>query len=279
MTADFSGKTVLITGGSSGIGLEAAKLLSRKGCHVFLLARTLQSLKLALAEVEAVRQSPKQYCGVLQADVTDLHQCETSVAEMIKMHGTPDILINCAGDVEVGVFQTTGIEAVRRIMEVNYFGTVNMVSACLPLMTGRRSGHIVNLSSVYGFLGSYGYTAYCASKFAIRGFSDSLRAELKPLGINVSIVFPQNTETPQFQRESKLKPAVVKHLDKTKVMGPEQVAAAIVKGIARRQYVIIPGMEGKMLFWLTGLAGTATYRLMDYLVASAIKKAESEKEV
>ena len=141
-------------------------------------------------------------------------------------------------------------------------------------MVARRSGHIVNISSVYGFIGGYGYSAYCASKFAVRGFSDALRAELKPLGIGVSIVFPQNTDTPQLARENKLKSPLLKAMDNTRVMTAEDVAKVIVRGISRRQYVIIPGTEGKFLFWMTGVLGTGTYRVMDRLVMGAQKKAE-----
>jgi len=274
----FHGKVAFITGGSSGIGLETARLFSREGAHICLLARDRKRLNLALTQVETARRGPGQYCGVVVADVTDLHQCEVAVAEVIRSCGAPDILVNCAGDVEVGPFQTTGTEAFHRIMEVNYFGTVNMVSACLPSMLERRSGHIVNVSSVYGFIGGYGYSAYCASKFAVRGFSDALRAELKPLGINVSVVFPQNTDTPQLERESRLKPAVVKHLDKTKTMTPVKVAEAILRGIARRQYNIIPGAEGKLLFWMTNIAGPVVYRLLDRMVKRALDKVRNEEE-
>ena len=157
-------------------------------------------------------------------------------------------------------------------MEVDYFGTVNVIKACLPSMLQRRSGHIVNISSVYGFLGGYGYSAYCASKFAVRGFSDSLRAELKALGINVSVVFPQNTATPQLEREVGLRSPAMNALDTTKVISAEDVAKAIVRGIERRQYVILCGAEAKFLFWLIHIAGTMIYRIMDWTVASAQKK-------
>lgn len=274
---EFYGKVAFISGGSSGIGLETAKLFFRKGAHVCLLARERERLKSALSQVEGARQSPEQYCGIFVADVTDLHQCETAVAEAIKSCGSPDILVNCAGDVEVGLFQKTEIKALHQIMEVNYFGTVNMVLVCLPSMLERRSGHIINVSSVYGFIGGYGYSAYCASKFAVRGFSDSLRAELKPLGIDVSVIFPQNTDTPQLERENRRKPAVVKHLDRTKIMTPVKVAEAIYKGITRRQYIVIPGVEGKLLYWMVSLAGPAMYSLLDRLVARARRKAENEQ--
>jgi len=212
------------------------------------------------------------------ADVTDICQAATAVAEVTRACGAPDIVINSAGDVYPRLFQEMDINVIRWLMEVNYFGTVHVTQACLPFMVARRSGYIVNISSVYGFLGGYGYSAYCASKFAMRGFSDALRAELKPLGIGVSIVFPQNTATPQLERENQLKSPLMKALDNTRIMTAEAVAEAIVRGITRRQYVIIPGAEGRLLFWLSGLLGTGTYWVMDRLVARAQRKTESAKK-
>lgn len=136
----------------------------------------------------------------------------------------------------------------------------------------------MNVSSVYGFLGGYGYTAYCASKYAIRGFSDSLRAELKPQGVRVSVVFPQDTDTPQLERENKMKSPMLIALNDTKVMSAEAVAKAIGAGIAKKQYVIIPGGEGKFLYRLTSILGGGTYWLMDYLVNQARKKVEKGKK-
>lgn len=274
MKSKFDGKVVLVTGGSSGIGLETAKLLSQEGAHVWLMARNKERLQSALSQVESMRSGSDQRCGIVSADVTKISEVEKAVAGVAKACGAPDILINSAGDVYPDLFQDADLETVRRIMEVDYFGTVYVIKACLPSMITRRSGHIVNVSSVYGFLGGYGYSAYCASKFAVRGFSDALRAELKPLGIGVSIVFPQNTATPQLEREIGLRSPVMKALDTTKVIAAEEVAKAIVRGIARRQYVILCGAEAKLLFWLTGIAGTGIYRIMDWTVASAQKKAE-----
>ena len=91
-------------------------------------------------------------------------------------------------------------------MDLNYFGTVNMVKALLPAMLERGSGHIVNISSVAAFLGVFGYSAYGASKYAVRGFSDVLRAEVKPLGVRVSVVFPPDMDTPGLANENKTKP-------------------------------------------------------------------------
>ena len=269
---DFEGKVTLITGGSSGIGLAIAKLLMQKGCHVWLLARNRERLQMALSQVEAVRKNPDQHCGFVAADITNVDEAAEAIAEVTRTCGAPDILINSAGDVYPVLFCEMDCDISHKLMEVNYFGMVHVIHACLPAMIARRSGYIVNISSVYGFLAGYGYTAYCASKYAVRGFSDALRSELKPLGIGISIVFPQNTATPQLEYEDTLKSPLMKAIDTTAIMSADTVARAIVRGISHGQYVIIPGAEGKFYFWLTHLLGTGIYRVMDMVVAGAQKK-------
>jgi len=268
----LTGKVALVTGGSSGIGLATAKLLSANGSHVWLMARNRSRLQPALSQVESARLSPGQLCGSVAADVTDLEQVRSAVEEVIRTCGAIDILILSAGDVYPCLFQEMDIRITRSIMEVNFFGAIQVIQTCLPVMTARRGGHIVSISSVYGFLGGYGYSAYCASKYALRGFSDALRLELKPQGIDVSIVFPQNTDTPQLNNENHLKSPVMKALDTTRVMTVEEVASAIIRGIVRRQYIIIPGTEGKVLYRLAALFGGGIYWIMDYLVSRAQRR-------
>ena len=108
---------------------------------------------------------------------------------------------------------------------------------------------MVNISSIAGFLGVYGYWAYGASKFAVTGFSDVLRAELKPLGVDVSLVFPPDTRTEQLAYETRFKPAVTKALSGgSGVMEPERVADAILRGVTRKRYIITPGSEGRFFY-------------------------------
>jgi 3-dehydrosphinganine reductase len=270
----FKQKVVLVTGGSSGIGLATAKLLSQMGAHVWLVARNRDRLQAALAQVESLRTGPAQQYGFTEADVTSIDDINRAVSEVTATCGAPDILINCAGDVYPQLFHEMDLSVVQQLMETDYFGTVYTIRACLPSMIARGSGHIVNVSSAYGFLGGYGYSAYCAAKYAVRGFSDSLRTELKPLGINISVVFPQNVNTPQFEKEISLRSPVMNALDTTKTITAEKVAGKIVHGIVGKKYIIICGTEAKLLFILTGLIGGGVYRIMDRMVVNAQRKIE-----
>ena len=270
---DFGGKVALVTGGSSGIGLATARLLAQGGAHVWLVARDESKLAQALGAVQSACQDPEQLCGVVSADVCDAQQAQASVTRVTEAVGVPDLVVNCAGVAHPGYFQELDLSIFRWMMDVNYFGTVHVTKAVVPGMIERGSGHIVNISSVAGFLGVYGYSAYGASKYAVRGFSDVLRAELKPLGIRVSVVFPPDCDTPQLAYENQFKPPETKALaGNATCMTPEAVAACILAGVAKGRYVIIPGLEGKMLYRLSGLLGNWTYPVMDFMVARAIRK-------
>jgi 3-dehydrosphinganine reductase len=158
-------------------------------------------------------------------------------------------------------------------MEVNFFGTVNVVKAVLPGMMARGSGHIVNISSGAGFIGLFGYAAYGASKYAVRGFSDILRAEMKPHGIHVSVVFPPDTDTPQLAYELPFKPYETKALTGTaKVQSPESVASTVLKGVRRNRYVILPGVDTWLFYHLSNLLGNGVYPVMDMMIADARRK-------
>jgi 3-dehydrosphinganine reductase len=152
--------------------------------------------------------------------------------------------------------------------------TVYVTQAALPAMLDRRAGHIVNVCSAAGFLGMFGYTAYGASKYALRGFSDALRAEMRPRGIDVSVVFPPDTDTPQLVYDKAARPPEIDIMvgHKVSVKSPEFVARAILDGIADRRYVIMPGLDTTILYWLCAVVGPLQYRIMDGLVAHALRQ-------
>ena len=183
------------------------------------------------------------------------------------------MLINSAGIVYPGYFQTLSPEIFRQHIEINYLGTVYVTQAVAPGMMARGSGHIVNIASAAALLGVYGYTAYCGSKYAVRGFSDVLRAEMSPLGVGVSVVFPPDTDTPQYAGEMPLRPQETKLIFGNSVLTADAVAATILRGVARRRYVITPGIEMTLLYRLLGALGPLQYPIMDRLVAGARHKA------
>jgi 3-dehydrosphinganine reductase len=265
---DYQNKVALVTGGSSGIGLALAQALSAKGAHVWIIARRQNQLEAALATIEKARQSPKQIFGEVAGDVSDWEQVSSAVDKVTQAAGVPDLLINSAGITHPGYFQDLDMSIFRSMMEVNYFGTVHAIKACLPGMLQRKSGYIVNISSVAGFLGVFGYTAYGASKFAVAGFSDVLRSEMKPYGIHLSIVYPPDVDTPQLAYENKIKPVETKAISgNSNVMTPEEVARTILKGVERGKYVILPGMEASLVYRLSGILGNGKYAILDYMIA------------
>ncbi len=267
---DFQNIRALITGGSSGIGLALARQLAAQGAHVWILARDPEKLAQAVETIRAERASSNQTADALAVDVTDLHAVQQGLAPFEAPDRLPDLIINSAGAAHPGYAESLEMDIFHWMMDVNYFGTVHVTQALLPSMVRRGSGHIVNISSIAGFLAVFGYTAYGASKFAVRGYSDALRAEMRPKGINVSIVYPPDTQTPQLDYENQFKPAETRALaGNVHAVTPEVVASAILGGVRRRRYVIAPGMEGKLLYWLSGALGTGLYPLMDWMVSRA----------
>jgi len=267
---NFRAANVIITGGSSGIGKATAKLLARRGANVFIIARDKSKLDQAIQEIEAEGVSVDQRFGAFSADVRNYEEVENAIAAIVEAGGPPDILINSAGITHPGYFEELPLSVFRDIMDTNYFGTLHTVKAVLPHMMAQRGGHIVNISSVAGLIGVFGYTAYGASKFAVRGFSEVLRSELKPYNITVSVLLPPDTETPQLWEENKIKPYETKVIaGNVKPMSPERVARELLEGIRRGKHLIIPGLESKLIYRLQGLSSSLLNWYMDRLVAKA----------
>lgn len=274
----WQGKTALISGGSSGIGLAVGRSLAEKGANVWLLARGVDRLNSAL---ESMKYDDSQYCGTISADVSDWDQVLAAVAQIESEIGVPDLVVNSAGVAHPGYFQDLGIEIFHWMMDVNYFGTVYICKAVVPGMVARGSGHIVNISSGAGFIGRYGYSAYGATKYAVRGFTDVLRSELKPLGIKVSIAFPPDTDTPQLDYERGFQPPETRALagiaslisprweNMSTTLSPEEVADSIMHQVERGRYMILPGFEMKLLYWLDRLLGSGIYPILDWLIVRA----------
>ncbi|MBN2258559.1 MAG: SDR family oxidoreductase [Anaerolineaceae bacterium] len=272
----FQNKLVLITGGSKGIGLAAAIEFAREGASVFILARHKDQLTAAVKSLEECRVSKAQKFSALQADVTNAAEIKKVGDKFIKEYGAPDYLVNCAGVAHPGKFEELDLSIFYWMMDVNYYGTVLVTKAFIPAMIARGSGHIINVSSMGGAVGIYGYSAYSGSKYAVTGFTDVLRSEMKLHGIKVSLVLPPDTKTAQLDYETQYKPAITKWITAAgNLAKPEAVARAILMGIRKNKYIILCNFETGFLYWLIHALGRGTYPVMDFLIRLANKTPKS----
>ncbi|OGR57177.1 MAG: hypothetical protein A3I11_04810 [Elusimicrobia bacterium RIFCSPLOWO2_02_FULL_39_32] len=191
MSNFFKNKVVIITGASSGIGLATARLLYQNGAKCVLAARRKGLLEKIAKELNGSLP--------IETDVTKKDSLENLVKETLKVFGRIDILINNAGILIYKPIEQCSEEELREVMEVNYFGAVGCVNAILPIMKKQGSGAIANVASIAGKLGfpSLGY--YAASKFALVGYSQALRQEIKQYGIFVSAIYPGTVYTPMTE--------------------------------------------------------------------------------
>ena len=160
-------------------------------------------------------------------------------------------------------FEEISYEQFDETMKINFYGIWHTTKKLVPLIK-EKGGYIVNVSSIAGFIGVFGFTDYSASKFAVLGFSEVLRSELKPFGIMVSVLCPPDTNTPALEVENKTKPKETRAISKNAgLMQPEDVAKTLIKGMQKKQPVIIPGFEGKMTYFAKRLAPSIVERIMD----------------
>jgi NAD(P)-dependent dehydrogenase (short-subunit alcohol dehydrogenase family) len=252
-----------------GIGLAAARRMAGLGAHVTVLARRPEPLARALAELEAQRRTPDQTFDARALDVGDPGAVDDVFAEILA-GGAPDVLLNCAGRAFPRRFEDVTYEQFLDTLRTNLHGCWNTVRAVLPSMKGRGGGYIVNTASLAGLIGVFGYTDYCASKFAVVGFSEALRSELKPHGISVSALCPPATDTPGFAVEKTTKPPETRAIsDQAKLLTPDDVAGALLDGMARRAPLIIPGRDAKLSALVKRLAPGLVERTMDRAIARA----------
>jgi len=273
----FTNRYALITGGSSGIGKAIGRLLARRGAHVGIMARTPQRLEEALEEIRAEATNADQIFEAFQADVRDPDAVQAIVDGIESRGQAIDLLVNAAGYAHPGYFQELPLQVFRDMMGTNYFGALHTTYAVVPHMIERQRGHIVNFSSMAGIVAIFGYTAYSASKFAVRGFSQALGNELKPYGIRVSTVYPPNTDTPGLEVENRIKPFETVQVEGTAgLMQPEEVAGIVLRGVEKGRTMIIPGLESRLLYAAANLLGAAVFPLLDYMVRQA-RKAKREQ--
>jgi 3-dehydrosphinganine reductase len=232
----FAGTHAIVTGGSAGIGLAIAERLVALGGSVTLVARDPDRLASAAARLGAAART-------LALDVAD----EVAVAQALtaELRERPaDLLVNCAGISTAAEFTELDTAALRREMDVNYFGAVWTIRAALPQFLERGRGHVLNVGSTASLVGIHGYAAYTPPKFALYGLSEVLRAELAPKGIGVTIVLPTSTRTGMLERELEEAPPQTRRIiTSMRILEPGEVADAALKAVARGRFEVIPGRD------------------------------------
>lgn len=229
----FADQVVLITGASNGIGRRLALDLAARGAVVVGCGRSIARLREVLIEVR--RTSPRSV--MIGCDVGDAEQVRGMITKVLADYGRIDILVNNAGIGMRQPFAEMPVAAVEEIMRTNFLGAVYCARAVLPSMIARGSGHIVNVSSGAGRIGTLNMAGYCASKFALNGWSESLYQELKPLGVKVSIICPGPVRT-DFNRDFReSEPKAPPNL----MMTSEAVSQAIIRAIENNKFeTIVP---------------------------------------
>jgi NAD(P)-dependent dehydrogenase (short-subunit alcohol dehydrogenase family) len=227
---DFAGAVAVITGGASGIGLATARALYSKGAHVVLADINEQGLQQAGQLVRESNASSSEQVIVVTTDVTQEEQVQDLMREALSTCGRIDLVVTSAGIGRGGPVDAFTGDEMQRMMNINFMGTYYCVRAALPTMRQQGNGHFVLLSSVAGKLCPPMLTGYAATKWAVRGFSSALRAELYGTGaseIGVTTVYPSWVDTPMIHQEQD--PMNLLHIEA--LLTPEQVASEIVQAV------------------------------------------------
>ena len=266
---EYSGAHVIVTGGSSGIGRALVGRLFERGSRVSVLALDDEDLAAVAAEYSGRGDRVTTH----PVDVSESSQVRTAVAEATRIHGPCELLVTSAGISRPGHFLELTDEHFERQMAVNYFGTLHSIRAVVPSMVERGTGSIVAVSSAAGLLGVFGYSAYGATKYAVRGLCDVLRTELKPKGVYVGCVYPTDVDTPQYAGERPFLPEEALSISGTvKPISADAVAVAILKGIDRQRANIFTDSTTAALDRLVRMAPGLTQRWLDHRVGLVTEK-------
>jgi len=266
VTWNLEGGVAVVTGAGSGIGRALASRLAR------------ERMSLALADVDAagleetVRGlgSPSRAVSSHAVDVSDPKQVEQFAADVVQRHGRVTLLINNAGVAIYGTIEELSLAEIEWLVRINFWGVVHGVKTFLPILHREPRAHVVNVSSIYGIISPAGQSAYCASKFAVRGFTEVLMHELEGTSIGVSCVHPGGVRT-AIARRARIAAAVkdptqrqlaVAAFDRVARLSPDDAAERIVEGVKRGEPRILVGSDAVQIDRLQRLMPVRYWRTM-----------------
>ncbi|KAJ7180157.1 oxidoreductase [Mycena crocata] len=236
------GRHCYITGGSSGLGLALALLLTKQGASVSIVARDEQKLDSALAELEKVRQTPSQKLKSYSYSINEAESASAALEAVCAAHDgrSPDAIFLCAGTSTPGFFVEETESSLRKGMEMAYWVQASTALAAAKRMARDRfAGKIVFTSSVLGYMSLVGYASYSPGKHALRGLAETLRSELLLYNIGVHIFFPGTIYSPGYEEENKTKPKITLKIEESdEGMQPDKVAEALLRGVQKGDFHI-----------------------------------------
>jgi short-subunit dehydrogenase len=254
-------KIVFLTGAGHGIGRCLALQLAEAGCRLALVDIRQEPLDAVAKEVEA--RSPKVTTHI--ADVRDETRMQALAEEVVDAHGGVDIVINNAGVTCWGTFEEISLEDAHWVLDVSVWGALHGCKFFLPHLRNAKEAHIVNVSSVYGFIGIPRQAVYCAAKYAVRGFTESLRSELEDSHIGVTVVHPGGVAT-RFVTDSRAADDTAKNefadLMAKHSLAPEKVASKIIRGIEKNKPRVFAGPEPYVVDFIRRIAPNTGQRLL-----------------
>lgn len=247
----LKGKVIAVTGGASGIGLAICRRFGCEGARVALIDMNGEE---ASRQVKALQESGIE-ATAFPCDVSREEECSRTIQAVVDVDGGIDILVNNAGITQRSAFVDTQTAVYKKIMAVNFFGALYCTKAAIKSLI-ERQGVIVVTSSHAGYAPLLGRTGYCASKHALHGLFESLRTEVKTMGVHVMMLCPGFTRTNLQERALDGDGSITRH-PQSKVGAedtPEHVAEAVFQGVLKRKRMLILTPTGKMTYWLRRLA-------------------------
>jgi short-subunit dehydrogenase len=266
----------VVTGAGSGIGRAVALALAREGCALALADKDSHTVANTAAEAKKAGAGTVSTHAV---DVADLAAMTRFRDEVKQAHQYVHLLVNNAGVALVGELEELSVDDMRWLVDINFWGVVYGTRLFLPLLRESRQAHIVNISSILGIVAVAGQSAYAASKFAVRGFSEAVRHELAGSGIRVTTVHPGGVRT-NIARHARLpaksdparREQTVKGFDRLARTTPDQAAARIVRAIKRNQQRVIIGPDAWIMATLRWLMPVNYWRVVDRLLPKERRK-------
>jgi NADP-dependent 3-hydroxy acid dehydrogenase YdfG len=271
MAVSLKGKVVLITGASSGFGKDAAHLFAAEGARVVLVARRLDRLQLLANEIHKAGGE----AIAVPADITRRAEIDLMVRTSLELYGRIDILFNNAGFGGLDWLERLDPERdIETQIQVNLTGLILVTQAVLPYMLKRRTGHIINMSSIAGWLAAPSYTVYAATKYGVRGFTTALRREVAPFGIRVSGIYPGPSRTEfAWARGANKRRSRPKWFDLFFIPAEDVSRRVLELALHPRRVAIIPWWFGLIAWgenhfpriadWLIQTAYTNTYHTLE----------------